>query len=216
MFLGHFGLALAAKKVAPKTSLGTAVLATEFADMLWPLFLLLGIEHVTIVPGITKMTPLNFVAYPWSHSLLMDFFWAAGFAAVYFVARKYKAGTMVVFAGVLSHWILDWASHRSDMPLTPWSTEKFGLGLWNSVAGTVVVELAMFVGGLIIYLSQTKANDRAGQIALWSFVVFLAVIWTGAVFGPPPPSVSAIKYSGVGLWLLVPWAYWIDRTRTAV
>jgi membrane-bound metal-dependent hydrolase YbcI (DUF457 family) len=215
MFLGHFGLALAARKVAPETSLGTAVLATEFADILWPLFLLLGLERVAIVPGITRMTPLNFAAYPWSHSLLMDLVWAAALAAAYFVARKYKAGTLVVFAGVLSHWLLDWASHRPDMPLTPWSPDKFGLGLWNSVAGTVAVELLLFFGGLAIYLRQTKAQGRAGQIALWTFVVFLVVMWTGAVFGPPPPSVNAIKYSSLGLWLLVPWAYWIDSRRTA-
>lgn len=211
MFLGHFGLALAAKKVAPKTSFGTALLATELADCLWPAFLLLGWERVAIVPGITKMTPLDFIAYPWSHSLLMDLIWAAGFAAVYFVARRCRAGTWVVFAGVLSHWVLDWASHRPDMPLTPWSTQKYGLGLWNSVAGTVVVELALFFGGLAIYLTQTKARDRTGRIALWSFAVLMAVIWVGAVFGPPPPSLNAIKASGVAIWLTIPWAYWIDR-----
>lgn len=215
MFLGHFGLALAAKKVAPKTSFGTALLATEFADMLWPAFLLLGWERVAIAPGITKMTPLDFISYPWSHSLFMDFLWAAALAAVYFIARRYQAGMWVVFVGVLSHWVLDWASHRPDMPLSPWSAQKYGLGLWNSVAGTVGVELVMFFAGLAIYLSQTKARDRTGGIALWSFVALLLMLWVGAVFGPPPPSVNAIKYSSIALWLTVPWAYWIDRKRSA-
>jgi len=213
MFLGHFGLALAAKNVAPRTSLGTTVLATEFADMLWPLFLILGWEQVTIVPGITKITPLNFVAYPWSHSLLMDLFWAMGFAVVYFVLRRYQAGAWVIAAGVLSHWVLDWASHRPDMPITPWSTEKYGLGLWNSIGATVAVELVMFFAGLLIYLSQTQAKDRTGQIALWSFVALLLVIWLSATFGPPPPSINALKYSTLALWLTVPWGYWIDRHR---
>jgi membrane-bound metal-dependent hydrolase YbcI (DUF457 family) len=216
MFLGHYGLALAAKSVAPKTSLGTAVMATEFADLLWPLFLILGLERVVIAPGITKMTPMDFVAYPWSHSLLMDLLWAAGFAAVYFAARRYKAGTIVVFIGVLSHWVLDWAAHRPDMPLTPWSTQKYGLGLWNSVAGTVAIEALMFVGGLAIYLSRTRAKDRIGSIALWSLIALLVVVWAGAVFGPPPPSVNALKYSTLALWLTVPWGYWIDRHRFSV
>jgi membrane-bound metal-dependent hydrolase YbcI (DUF457 family) len=216
MFLGHFGLALAAKKIAPQTSLGTTVLATEFADLLWPLFLIFGWEQVTIVPGITRMTPLNFIAYPWSHSLLMDFFWAAVFAAVYFAIRHYRPGAWVVAAGVLSHWVLDWASHRADMPLTPWTTQKYGLGLWNSVGGTVAVELVMFFAGLAIYLSQTKAKDRTGQLALWSLVALLVFIWLSAIFGPPPPSVNAVKYSALALWLTVAWGYWVDRHRSNV
>jgi membrane-bound metal-dependent hydrolase YbcI (DUF457 family) len=216
MFLGHFGLALAAKKIAPQTSLGTTVLAAEFADLLWPLFLIFGWEQVTIVPGITRMTPLNFIAYPWSHSLLMDFFWAAGFAAVYFAIRHYRPGALVVAAGVMSHWALDWASHRPDMPLTPWTTQKYGLGLWNSVGGTVAVELVMFFAGLAIYLSQTKAKDRTGQLALWSLVALLVFIWLSAIFGPPPPSVNAVRYSALALWLTVAWGYWVDRHRSNV
>jgi membrane-bound metal-dependent hydrolase YbcI (DUF457 family) len=216
MFLGHFGLALAAKRVAPKTSFGTALLATEFADCLWPLFLTLGLEQVRIAPGITKMTPLDFVAYPWSHSLLMDIVWAISFAGIYHAVRRYRAGAWVVAAGVLSHWVLDWWSHRPDMPLAPWSTQKYGLGLWNSVAGTVAVELLIFAIGLAIYLASTKARDRVGRFALWSFVLVMSAIWAGAVFGPPPPSVSALKASGFGVWLIVGWAYWIDKHRDLV
>lgn len=213
MFLGHFGLALAAKRVAPQTSFGTALLATEFADCLWPLFLTLGAEQVRIVPGITRMTPLDFVSYPWSHSLLMDCVWAAGFAVIYLAARRYRAGAWVLAAGVVSHWVLDWLSHRPDMPISPWSQQKYGLELWNSVAGTVVVELGLFFGGLVIYLVSTRARDRVGKFALWSFVVLMVGIWIGAVFGPPPPSVNAVRASGFALWLAVAWAYWIDRHR---
>lgn len=217
MFLGHQGLALAAKRIAPKTSFGTLFLATQLADCLWPIFLLIGWEHVRIAPGITRMTPLDFTSYPWSHSLLLDAIWAIAFAAIYsaiyFAIRRYKVGAWVVAAGVLSHWVLDWISHRPDMPLTPWSPQKYGLGLWNSVWGTVAVELGLFFGGLFIYLKETKAKDRGGVFALWGFVVFMVVVWAGAVFGPPPPNETAIKVSGLSIWLAVAWAYWIDRHR---
>jgi hypothetical protein len=159
------------------------------------------------------MTPLDFSSYPWSHSLLLDTIWAVAFAAIYFTTRRYKIGAFVVAVGVLSHWALDWISHRPDMPLSPWSPQRYGLGLWNSVAGTVAAELVLFFGGLFIYLKDTKAKDRIGHYALWSFVVLMAVLWLGAVFGPPPPSETAIKLSGVSIWLAVAWAYWIDRHR---
>jgi LexA-binding, inner membrane-associated putative hydrolase len=213
MFLGHQGLALAARRIAPRTSFGTTFLATEFADCLWPIFLVLGWEHVRVAPGITKMTPLDFASYPWSHSLLMDAVWAAVFAAIYFATRRYRIGAWVVALGVLSHWLLDWISHRPDMPLSPWSAQKYGLGLWNSVWGTVVAELLLFFCGLYIYLKETKAKDRVGTWALWGFVVFMSVVWLGAVFGPPPPSVTPIKLSGLSLWLAAAWAYWLDRHR---
>jgi len=212
MFLGHVGLAFAAKRVAPMTSLGTLLLAMNFADCFWPVFLILGIESVRIVPGITRMTPLDFT-YPWSHSLLMDAVWAIGFAALYFAARRYAAGSLVIAAGVLSHWVLDWISHRPDMPLAPWSQQKYGLGLWNSVAGTIATELVLFFGGLWLYLAGTRGKDRTGAFALAAFVVLMLILWIGAVFGPPPPSAKVLQWSALSIWLTISWAYWIDRHR---
>lgn len=216
MFLAHFGLAFAAKRVAPRTSFGTALLATEFADCLWPLFLTVGIEQVRIEPGITRMNPLDFTSYPWSHSLLMDGVWGIVFALVYFAVRRYRAGAWVLALGVLSHWVLDWWSHRPDMPLAPWSVQKYGLGLWNSVGTTVIAELGLFLVGCAMYLTRTKSKDHVGVYALWSFVIVMLAIWAGAVFGPPPPNVTAVKASGFALWLAVAWAYWIDRHRVSI
>jgi hypothetical protein len=88
MFIGHFGVAFAAKKVAPQTSLGTLILAAQFLDFLWPLFLLLGIEQVRIAPGITRVSPLDFTDYPISHSLLMATVWAVVFSGVYYAQRR--------------------------------------------------------------------------------------------------------------------------------
>lgn len=216
MFIGHYGLALAAKRAAPKTSLGTLVLATQFADCLWPIFLILGWEHVEIAPGNTRMTPLDFVSYPWSHSLLMDALWAAAFAGIYFALRRYAAGAWMVALGVISHWVLDWISHRPDMPLSPWSSHKVGLGLWNSMAGTLIVEVTLFGGGLALYLSSTRAKDRVGKIALWSLIGLLAFGWAGNLFSPPPTSVQQIQYSAPLLWLTPLWAWWADRHRSYI
>ncbi|HYX52662.1 MAG TPA: metal-dependent hydrolase [Candidatus Limnocylindrales bacterium] len=143
----------------------------------------------------------------------MDVIWAAAFAGIYFSLRRYRAGAWVVAVGVVSHWLLDWWSHRPDMPLTPWSQQKYGLGLWNSVGGTLAAELILFFGGLFIYLSVTKSRDRTGTAALWALVILLVAIWLGNVFGSPPPSVQTIMWLTYVVWLIVAWAYWIDRHR---
>jgi hypothetical protein len=99
------------------------------------------------------------------------------------------------------------------MPLTPWSQQKYGLGLWNSPAGTVAAEVVLFFGGLWIYLAGTRSKDHTGGYALWAFVVLMVILWIGAVFGPPPPSVRALQWSALSIWLAILCAYWIDRHR---
>jgi hypothetical protein len=213
MFIAHFGVALAAKKAAPKRSLGTLVMAAQFLDLLWPLFLLLGVEHVRIHPGDTPITPLDFYDYPISHSLVGALVWAVVLGSILYLVRRSKRDAVVIGLCVFSHWVLDWIAHRSDLPLSPWSSLHFGLGLWYSVPATVVTELLLFSAGLFIYLRTTKAKDRLGAVNPWLFGVVLLILWLGNTFGPPPPSVDAIKYAGNGLWLFVIWAYWIDKHR---
>ena len=212
MFIGHFGVALAAKRVAPGPSLGTAVLAAQWADGIWPLFVLLGIERVAIVPGITTVTPLDFVSYPWSHSLVADAGWAVAFAVVYGTWRKDWRGACWLAALVLSHWVLDVVAHRPDVPTWP-GGPKLGLGLWNSLAGSLTVELALFGAGAWIYARSARPRDARGNVLYWAFVVTLAAIYVASVFGPPPPSVRALAITGLLGWLFVAWAYWIDRHR---
>ncbi len=162
MFVGHFGVGFAGKAAAPRASLGTLFLAAQFVDLLWPTLLLLGLERVEIRPGITRVTPLDFVSYPISHGLLAVAIWGLLFAGVYQLARRYPAGAVTMFAAVVSHWLLDLLTHRPDLPLSPWSATKVGLGLWDSLPATLVVELAIFGGGLALYLRTTKAVDRTG------------------------------------------------------
>ncbi|MCH7767236.1 MAG: hypothetical protein IH916_11820 [Acidobacteria bacterium] len=213
MFIAHYGVALAAKRVAPHTSLGMLFLAAQFIDLLWPVFLLLGFEHVRIDPGNTIITPLDFYDYPITHSLLGVIGWSLALGLFYFAARRYSRGAWVVGAGVLSHWVLDAVVHRPDLPLIPGSKTYIGFGLWNSLAGTVVVELALFGLGLALYLHCTVALDRTGRYGLWSLVALLVALWAANILGPPPPSEKVIAFAGLGLWLFIPWAYWIDRRR---
>lgn len=212
VFLGHFALALAAKKVAPKPSLGTLTLAAQLVDGVWPVFLLLGWEQVQIVPGITAVTPLLFVSYPYTHSLVAGAFWGALLGGGYYALRRDRTGALWLFALVLSHWALDFASHRPDMPLWP-GGPLVGLGLWYSIPATLGVELGLFALGVWMYTRATRPRDRWGIVLFWLYVGVLAVLYLMSVFGPPPPSVRILAMSGLAGWLFVVWAYWVDRHR---
>jgi hypothetical protein len=217
MFLGHYALAFGAKRLAPDVSLGTLFLAAQFADLLWPTLLLAGLEQVEIEPGNTLVTPLNFVSYPYSHSLVMLVVWALVFAIVYRVARSGRpAALMTLGLLVFSHYVLDVIAHRPDMPITIGGAQKIGLGLWNHPGTTLAVESAMFIGGALIYSMVTRARDRVGRLALWSLIGFMAAIYFANLYGPPPPNVQAIAIAGHLLWIFVLWGYWIDRHRVSV
>ncbi len=213
MFVGHYAVAFAAKKVAPRTSLGTLFLSTQFVDLLWPLFLLMGLENLKIDPGNTVVTPLDFQHYPYSHSLVGVICWSLLLGFTTFTAKGYRRGAWVVGFGVFSHWLLDALVHRPDLPLFPGGQTTVGLGLWNSLAGTVIVEGGLFLAGLIIYLKVTGATGKKGQYGLWALVGTLVLIYAGSLLGPPPPNELAVTISALGSWLFVAWAYWIDRHR---
>jgi hypothetical protein len=213
MFIGHFGLGLAAKKATPETSLGTLWLAAQFLDLLWPLFLLAGLERVEIDPGNTAVTPLDFVSYPFSHSLLSAVGWGCLFAGIYWLVTHKGAATFWVWALVLSHWVLDAVAHRPDLPLYPGSSRLVGLGLWNSRPATLFVEITLFVWGVMLYRQATRPRDAVGVYGFRTLVVFLALVYLGSIFGPPPPSPQYVAMLGLSQWLLIPWAYWVDRHR---
>lgn len=215
MFLGHYGAALAAKRMAPRTSLGTLVFAGQFLDELWPVLLLLGLETVRVVPGLMAASPLDFVHYPISHSLLTAVVWSLIVAAGYQAARRDRAGAWMVGVLVLSHWLLDAPMHRPDLPLWPGSDLLVGGGLWNSVAMTFAVDCGLFLAGLAIYLRGTRPLDRIGRWGLWTMAATLVAFFVGSLLGPPPESAEAVAVGALGLWLFVPWSYWVDRHREA-
>lgn len=214
MFVGHFGLGLAAKRLAPRLSLGTLFLSVQLADGLWPIFLLLGREHVHIVPHIMKTSHLNFWDYPWSHSLAALAVWGALFGAVYYLARRFLFGAILLAAGVVSHWFLDVLMHRPDMPVRP-GGPYVGLGLWNSLPATLALEGVLYAAGIVLYLDATRPRDAVGTWSLGILLVLLASIGIWALVGPPPPNEKSLAWSALSIWIVVPWGYWIDRHRVA-
>ena len=217
MFIGHFGLGFGAKRVAPTVSLGTLFLACQLADLLWPTLVLLGIEVVAVAPGATVVTPLDFVRYPYSHSLLAMLAWGVAFAIVYRLVRRGPwSAAWTLAAAVVSHWVLDVATHRPDLPLTLTGATRLGLGLWNSLPATLAVEVSLFLLGVFLYRRATMPRDRTGSIAFWALVAFLLVVYAVNLVSPPPPSPSAVAWAAQAMWLLVAWGYWVDRHRRAL
>jgi membrane-bound metal-dependent hydrolase YbcI (DUF457 family) len=214
VFVGHLAVALAAKARAPQISLGYWVAAAIALDLLWPIFLFLGIEQVSITPGATAFTPLVFDSYPWSHSLLMAVVWGI-IAAAFARWRGQSLGVAVLLAlVVVSHWVLDYVSHAPDMPLWPGASPRYGLGLWRSVPATLLIEGLMFTGAVALYARRTRATDRTGHIAFWSFILISAATWASGPWSPPPPSTQALMGFGlIATWVLVVWAAWADRHR---
>jgi len=213
MFIGHYGVAFAAKKVAPRTSLGTLIFAAQFLDFLWPVLLLLGVEHAEIAPGITKVSPLNFTDYPISHSLLMALIWSALVGGIWFAVRRAGRTAWVIGICVLSHWVLDFVTHRPDLPLWPGSGIRVGLGLWNSWSAAMFVEAIIFGGGIWLYLRSTRAKDRIGRYVLWALVGFLFIGWVSSLLAGPPPNMTSLAWGGLAMMFTVPWGWWADGRR---
>lgn len=213
MFLGHIAVGLASKKISPRLSLGTLLLSVQFIDLLWPVMLILGLEKVEIVPGITAFTPLDFKSYPITHSLLMVVIWGLAFGFVYFLFRRHLLNAVLLGFGVVSHWLLDLLTHRPDLPLAPGVPTVVGLGVWNFFWLSLVLESLLYVIGISLYLTVSRPKDRTGTYSFWSLILLLGAIFIANAFGPPPPNVNAIAYAGLALWLLPLWGYWIERHR---
>lgn len=214
MFLGHFGVAFAAKRAAPEVSLGTLFAAAQAADLLWPNLVLAGLERVEVEPGATVVTPLDFVHYPWSHSLLAMSVLGLVVAGLWRLLREGRyESALVVLATILSHWFVDLVVHRPDLPLAPGDGPRLGLGLWNSLPATLAVEGGLLAVGLSVYLRSSRGRDRIGRIGLGALVAFLVVVYLASVFGPPPPSAAAVAWVAQSMWLLVAWGWWVDRHR---
>ncbi|MEZ5331047.1 MAG: hypothetical protein R2991_03115 [Thermoanaerobaculia bacterium] len=213
MFLGHFGVGFGAKPAAPRRSLGLFFLAAQWADLLWPVLLLAGWEVVEIEPGATRLTPLAFVHYPISHSLVAELVWGVLLGLTVLAATRDRSGAVVCALLVPSHWLLDVLVHRPDLPLTLRGEARVGLGLWNVPSAALTLELGFLAAGLALYLRATRPLDRTGRWGPWALAGFLVAVYAANVLGPPPPSVPAIAWAGQAQWLLVLFGWWVDRHR---
>jgi membrane-bound metal-dependent hydrolase YbcI (DUF457 family) len=215
MVLGHFGVGLGAKRFAPKISLGTYFIAAQWVDLLWPVLLLLNVEKVTVRHDNPKF-PLDFVYYPFTHSLLMGIVWGLCFGLLYWLAKKDRRGAIVLGFCVVSHWLLDLIVHAPDLPLFPGDSPKLGLGLWNNPLATAVVEGLVFIIGLSLYLKATRAKNTTGKWSLWLLVLLLVANQVAGALSPLPPSAHAIGWAVQYQWIFVLLGYWVDRNRQPV
>jgi membrane-bound metal-dependent hydrolase YbcI (DUF457 family) len=210
MFIGHYALALASKKNNKAPSLAMLFIAVQFLDLLWPIFVLLGLESFQIEVGNTKLIPLSFTHYPYSHSLLMTLFWGMLLGLIYYLVTKHKNASLLLFALVCSHWVLDLITHRTDLPLTPFGDFKMGLGLWNYPILETIIEVGLYITGVILYY---KFGNPKRNIMFWSLVSVLLIIHVMNILGPPPPSTMAVAWAANLSWLFVLWAWWIEKAK---
>lgn len=217
MFIGHFAMGLAAKRWAPRIPLGTAFIAAQLPDVIWPVLVLAGVERVAIAPGDTVVTPLRFEHYPISHSLLMAAVWGLALGLLYSGRGRGRKGALMLAGLAVSHWVLDFVSHRPDMPLLPGRATVVGLGLWNSLWATLAVEGLLFAAGIALYLTSAQAREGRGRVAFGFLVGTLAAVYLGNLFGPPPPNTTAAAVSLIVaapvLWF---WANWVDRRVSGI
>jgi hypothetical protein len=214
MVIGHFGFGLGAKKFAPKLSLGLLFMAVQWADLLWPVLLLLGVEHAVLQPG-DKKFPISFTDYPISHSLLISLAWGMAFGLACWLWQKDLRSAIVLGICVVSHWVLDLVVHKPDLPLFPGQSPLVGLGLWHWPLLTALVEFTIFGIGMALYLGSTHAINKTGKWSVWIMAVLLAAAHIAGITSPMPNSITAIGWGGQAQWLFVALGFWVDRNRVA-
>ena len=218
MFIGHYAVGLAAKKVSPDTNLAWYFAACQLLDHAWPAFVLLGLEKARVNYSLPTFNSLDLIEVPYSHSLGMSVIWSVLFAGVVRLSTGSTRASVLSGFAVFSHWILDWITHIPDLQLW-FGTERYGLGLWKSAPATVAVEATMFVVAIFLYLRARGPRSRAQKNSFWAMIGFMSIIYCANVFGPKPPeslTAEAVAGPAFALWLFVLWAYISDRKPKAL
>jgi len=216
MFIGHYGPAYAIKRWQPQIPIFVLFIAVQLVDLGWAILVMLGIEKVRIVPGITATNPLDLYYMPYTHSLVAALLWSAVAGGAYGLLKGQSQARRVAVAigiAVFSHWLLDLLVHRPDLPLYD-NSAKVGLELWNYPVPALAVEIASIVVGLWLYLGNSRARDALGRIGPWLFVALLVGIQLMAFFGRPPETPNQAALMGlVAYFLFAGIAAWLDRHR---
>jgi hypothetical protein len=179
-------------------------------DLVWPIFVIAGIERVRIAPGATAFTPFVFEYYPWSHSLVMSALWGLALAGVARWRGIHSSASWLMVGLVMSHWLLDFFTHAPDMPLWPGQSPRLGLGLWNSIPLTLVLEGALWCLGIAVYLRVRRPQGWKTRWAFWSLIAITTVMWASGPWSPPPPNPTALGWFALIGWAVIPWAALAD------
>jgi hypothetical protein len=215
MFVGHYGVSLTAKAAKNSIPLWVLFVAVQLLDVCWSFFVLLGIEKVRIVPGITATNPLDLYYMPYTHGLIGALLWSIAAGVAYKIFRKADGWPPAALVGtaVFSHWVLDGLVHRPDLPLYD-NSFKVGLGLWNYPALAFGLEIIFLFGGMYLYMRATKAIARAGRFGIVIFGFLILAVQAVVFFGPPPSSdKSAAVTALVVYFAFAAIAYWLERKR---
>jgi hypothetical protein len=215
MFAGHYAPAFATKTMKHPPSLGAGFLAVQLVDVLWAVFILIGVEHARVVPGHLAMSSLELYDMPWTHSLVMALAWSALAAIVYRLIdrRAGNAAALMIGALVFSHWLLDLLVHEPDLALYP-GGPKLGLGWWGSPVLALGAELGLFAIGFAVYIARTKARTTVGRILPWISAGSMLVMLAFDKLGPPPADIRiAAPMAFVAYALFTALGFWLDRVR---
>ncbi|HEX2139952.1 MAG TPA: hypothetical protein VHG33_09590 [Woeseiaceae bacterium] len=215
MFMGHYGPGLVIKAARPALPLWLLFVAVQLVDVAWAVLVLLGIEKVRIVPGITESNALDLYYMPYTHSLVAALLWSLAAAVLWRLVPRARSWPVAAWLGlaVFSHWVLDLLVHRPDLPLYS-DVFKVGFGLWNFPMLALGLEALLFFGCMFVYLKRTTAVGTFGRYGMPVFGLVLLVFQAAMLFGPPPPSSTAAAVSALVAYALVAAvAYWLDRQR---
>jgi hypothetical protein len=211
MFVGHYGVSFATKRVDESIPLWVLFLAVQWLDVIWAPLVLLGIEKVRIVPGFTATNPLDLYYMPFTHSLVAALVWSVLMAGVYGVLRRApRKASVLVGLAVFSHWVLDFVVHIPDLPLYD-NAAKVGLGLWNQPILAFGLETVLLLGSAAIYLQRQPAR----RTRVLAFALVMLAVQAYIFFGPPPVSSSAIAATALAAYAIFAFVIWLlaDRHR---
>lgn len=218
MFIGHYGPAFVAATSRKAPRLGTLFIAAQLVDLAFFSFLLIGVEHMRLVPGITAMNPMDLYDMPWTHSMVGALAWSAGLALLVWLWRRSSVAALIGGAVVFSHWLIDLLVHRPDLTIAG-SPPPLGLGLWNHPAIEMPLELLFAFGGLAFFVSRTRATSARAWLPVALLAAMMAVAqavnWLTAqpksVIDPPPPSLAIMGLAAYVVLAALAW--WVGRTR---
>jgi len=219
MFVGHYGVAFAARGAEKHIPLWAYFVAVQWVDILWTVLVFFGIERVHVEPGVNPSGPLVFDYYPYTHSLMSAIGWAAVAYGLFRFVLTRKQGSQLA-AGILalcvfSHWVLDLLVHLPDLDLVD-ESHKVGLGLWNYPMLELGTELVLLFGGLAFYFARNPGLSRARKVTWVIFCLVMTAFQLAGSFGPPPPSIKIMAVSGFVLYAGFAFIAWlIEQRRTA-